>query len=373
MKKISIILIIVVGIFITILSITGLETDRFNEIISQKIVENNNKVSVKLQKIKFKIDIKKLSLFVETNGPTVIYKNIEIPIKNIKAYLDLASFFSSKVNVNKIVILSNELNIQKLKRILIKVKPSNLNSLIVNKVNKGKLFTEIELYLNKKQEISNIITRGKVRELEIVLHDELKFKNSNFDFFADNTDILIKNINGNSDGIFVENGNLQINKGNEINIKSDFDTKLSLSEKNISNYLLYLNIKEILQKKIIINANIKHFFDLSLDKTFKLKKYDYKNKGEANQLFFILNNSIKNIILEKDINQLYFKNITFDTNLNSKDQNELLVNGLYSFENNEFKNFDIINKFSKKIHNIILNVDFNPSLNFEFLNYKKKK
>ena len=372
MKKISIILIIVVGIFITILSITGLETDRFNEIISQKIVENNNKVSVKLQKIKFKIDIKKLSLFVETNGPTVIYKNIEIPIKNIKAYLDLASFFSSKVNVNKIVILSNELNIQKLKRILIKVKPSNLNSLIVNKVNKGKLFTEIELYLNKKQEISNIITRGKVRELEIVLHDELKFKNSNFDFFADNTDILIKNINGNSDGIFVENGNLQINKGNEINIKSDFDTKLSLSEKNISNYLLYLNIKEILQKKIIINANIKHFFDLSLDKTFKLKKYDYKNKGEANQLFFILNNSIKNIILEKDINQLYFKNITFDTNLNSKDQNELLVNGLYSFENNEFKNFDIINKFSKKIHNIILNVDFNPSLNFEFLNYKKK-
>ncbi len=372
MKKISIILIIVVGIFITILSTTGLETDRFNEIISQKIVENNNKVSVKLQKIKFKIDIKKLSLFVETNGPTVIYKNIEIPIKNIKAYLDLASFFSSKVNVNKIVILSNELNIQKLKRILIKVKPSNLNSLIVNKVNKGKLFTEIELYLNKKQEISNIITRGKVRELEIVLHDELKFKNSNFDFFADNTDILIKNINGNSDGIFVENGNLQINKGNEINIKSDFDTKLSLSEKNISNYLLYLNIKEILQKKIIINANIKHFFDLSLDKTFKLKKYDYKNKGEANQLFFILNNSIKNIILEKDINQLYFKNITFDTNLNSKDQNELLVNGLYSFENNEFKNFDIINKFSKKIHNIILNVDFNPSLNFEFLNYKKK-
>ena len=52
MKNISIILILILGIFITILSITGLETDRFNEIISQKIIENNNKVSVKLQKIK---------------------------------------------------------------------------------------------------------------------------------------------------------------------------------------------------------------------------------------------------------------------------------------------------------------------------------
>ncbi len=137
MKKISIIFILILGIFITILSITGFETDRFNEIISQKIIENNNKVSVKLQKIKFKIDIKKLSLFVETNGPIVIYKNIEIPIKNIKAYLDLTSFFSSKINVNKIVISSKELNIQKLKKILIKVKPSNLNSLVINKVKKG--------------------------------------------------------------------------------------------------------------------------------------------------------------------------------------------------------------------------------------------
>ena len=372
MKNISIILILILGIFITILSITGLETDRFNEIISQKIIENNNKVSVKLQKIKFKIDIKKLSLFVETNGPTVIYKNIEIPIKNVKAYLDLTSFFSSKINVNKIVISSKELNIQKLKRILIKVKPSNLNSLVINRVNKGKLFTEIELYLNKKQEISNIITRGKVRELELILYDEIKFKNSNFDFFADNTDILIKNINGNSDGIFVKNGNLQINKGNEINFKSDFDTKLSLSDNNISSYLLYLNTKEILRKKTIVDANIKHFLDFSLDKTFKLKKYSYKNKGEANQLIFTLNNSIKSNILEKDIDQIYFKNITFNTNLNSRNQNELLAKGLYSFKDNEFKNFDIVNKFSKQVQNIILNIDFNPSLNIEFLNYKKE-
>ena len=138
---------------------------------------------------------------METNGPTVIYSNIEIPIKNIKAYFDLTSFFSSKINVNKIVISSNELNIQKLKKILIKVKPSNLNSLIINKVNKGKLFTEIEFYLNEKQEISNIITRGKVRKLELVLYEEIKFKNLNFEFFADNSDILIKNINGNSDGV----------------------------------------------------------------------------------------------------------------------------------------------------------------------------
>ena len=50
----------------------------------------------------------------------------------------------------------------------------------------------------------------------------------------------------------------------------------------------------------------------------------------------------------------------------------MFAKGLYSFENNEFKNFDIVNQFSEKIQNIILNIDFNPSLNFKFLNYKKK-
>ena len=66
---------------IVIFSTTGYETDKFNRIISEKINESNKKISLKLEKIKFKFDIKNLSLFLETNSPDLKYQNLTIPIK----------------------------------------------------------------------------------------------------------------------------------------------------------------------------------------------------------------------------------------------------------------------------------------------------
>jgi len=53
----------------------GIETKRFNNIISQKISENNNDIDLELDTINFKIDIKNFSLFLETKNPNIFYKN----------------------------------------------------------------------------------------------------------------------------------------------------------------------------------------------------------------------------------------------------------------------------------------------------------
>ena len=58
-------LIIFVIITITVLSTAGIETDKFNKIITEKI-NNTKKINLDLKKINFKIDIKQLSLFLET-------------------------------------------------------------------------------------------------------------------------------------------------------------------------------------------------------------------------------------------------------------------------------------------------------------------
>ena len=67
MKKIflsiGLILIIVLSVSILILSTTGFETDKFNKIIASKIEERSKNIFLKLEKVKFKIDIKEVSLF----------------------------------------------------------------------------------------------------------------------------------------------------------------------------------------------------------------------------------------------------------------------------------------------------------------------
>ena len=196
MKKIfitlSLILISFLFFLILILSTKGFETEKFNELISNKVIEKNKHISIKLDKIKFKFDIKNFHLFLETANPNLIYKNLSIPIKNVKVYLDFISLIKSKPKIDKVNISSDEVNIDQLKKIIFKMKPSNLNSLISNKIENGKLIFNLELYFNEDLDIDNFIARGEVKEMNGTINSDLNLKNTNFNFFADSSDILIK-------------------------------------------------------------------------------------------------------------------------------------------------------------------------------------
>ena len=50
-------------------------------IFYQRINNSNNNVKTRLNDIKFKLDIKELSLFLETKNPVIIYRNTPIPTK----------------------------------------------------------------------------------------------------------------------------------------------------------------------------------------------------------------------------------------------------------------------------------------------------
>ena len=58
-----VIIFLILIVAITILPGTGYETDKFNRIVSEKISENDKKVWLSLEKIRFKFDIQNLSLF----------------------------------------------------------------------------------------------------------------------------------------------------------------------------------------------------------------------------------------------------------------------------------------------------------------------
>ena len=62
------------------LSLIGLKTSKFNNIITQKIKKKDPLLVVKLKKIQIKFDIKKFQIYLSTYNPLVNYQNINIPI-----------------------------------------------------------------------------------------------------------------------------------------------------------------------------------------------------------------------------------------------------------------------------------------------------
>ena len=209
-STISIIFITFVILIISILSTVGYETNKFNNFIENKISENNKSVNLKLEKIKFKFDIKKFNLFLGTKTPSLKYKNQNISINSIKVYLDFISLITSKPKINKVNILSKEINLDQLKNILKKTKPSTLNSYIINQVNDGEFIFNLELYFDEDLKINNYITKGEVRDMNTNITKDLIIKKINFNFFADKSDILVKNIKAQMNGVVVKEGNFQI-------------------------------------------------------------------------------------------------------------------------------------------------------------------
>ena len=70
--------------FTIIISTIGINTDRFNDLIIKKINQTNSNINLKLSTIKFKLDVKEISLFIETINPQINYRKIDVPAKKIK-------------------------------------------------------------------------------------------------------------------------------------------------------------------------------------------------------------------------------------------------------------------------------------------------
>ena len=50
--------------FTIIISTIGINTDKFNDLIIKKINQTNSNIDLKLSTIKFKLDVKEISLFI---------------------------------------------------------------------------------------------------------------------------------------------------------------------------------------------------------------------------------------------------------------------------------------------------------------------
>ena len=356
---------------IAVLSTSGLKTKKFNNFISQKINQNNDNIKLTLGAIKFKLDTSELSLFLETQNPIIYYRNTLIPSKNIKVYIDFLSLIKNEAKINKVILNLNQLNTKQLKKISKSFKPSNFKSFINNKLKKGRITTEIEFYLKNKNSLNNFIARGKVFDLTLEPSDGFKLENTSFSFFADKTDILLKNFFSKSEFLTIEEGDLKASLSNEINIETNFNSNINHNGelKNIENLFPdFINFKNLSK----IQANLNNSLSLKFDETYKLKNFQYRNKGKIKKIDINLNELNLNYLTNKKINQLSLIDTDIQTNMSSN-KNSFKIQGKYSLNNNSFLSFEILNKIQNELLNLELIADYDDHLELKILNYIKKK
>ena len=375
MKKLLINLTLVSLLFFIILLITlstiGIKTNKFNEFIKEKTSEKG-KINLELKSIKFKIDPKKLSLFLETENPNINYSDVTIPVQNLKVYVDVLSLIKTRPKIKKINLSLEELDVVQLNKLSRFIKPSNFKSFLNNKIKKGKLITEIEIFLDEDGLFKDFIAKGTIKDLQAEFLGSLNLTNTNLSFFADKNDVLLKNIFGNFEDIKINDGDIKLNLENGIKLNSNFNSKISLNKALLKKYKKFFKKNNFLSQLINLEADLNNNFYVALDKTYKLIEYNYNLSGNLKKGEFLLFEEIENEFMKEAVKKVYLSDIKFQSIFNPQSI-KLNGDGKYSFNNLEFLKISLENNFINNENYLKLNFDFKNSFELDFLNYKKPK
>jgi len=373
-KNIINLVLLLILLFISLLvalSTVGIETNKFNRLISQKVSQTKN-IYLNLETIKFKINPKKLSLFLETQNPEITYRDTFVPVRNMKVYVDFLSLLKSSPEIKKISLILEEIDVSQLNKLSTIIKPSNLKSLLNNKIKKGKLISEIEIFLTKQGDIKDFIARGNIKGLKAQLFSNLMLTKISLNFFADKNDILIKNVFGNIEDIKISDGDIKLNLENGIKLNSNFNSKLNFDEKLVKKYTKFFSKYEFLNNVKSLKANFNNYLSIDLDKTYKVKDYNYKISGNIKESKFELLNSLKNSLITEKIKEIYLSDLQITSIFKPKIIN-LKSEGKYSFNNLDFLKINFENNWKSDLMNLKLNLSYRNSLELGIINYVKPK
>ena len=358
-------------LLISILSTVGIETDKFNKLITNKVADSKN-IKLQLQAINFKLDLRNFSLYIETQNPKINYNNQSIPAENLKAYIDFIPLLKANFKIRKINISLDELNYAQLNDLSKFIKPSNFKNFLNNKIKKVKLISEIELFLGDNGRLKNYIIKGKATDLKADFSKDIMLTNTNLSFFADKEDVLIKNIFGKIDNIEINNGDIKLNLDNGIKLNSNFTSNINLNSEKIKKF------NEVLER-FNLGGNFEEFngvfnnnISVKLDKTYKVTNYDYSLSGKLKKSKIELFHTFKNNFNIEELKEIFLSDAQVDLDI-SKTNFNLGINGKYSFDNLDFLQLDLETSFKNDIREINANFDYKNSFNLDLINYKKPK
>ena len=116
--KILLGIIILIILLISYLSIFGIKTDKFNELIKSEIIKQDKRVNLKLENVFIKLNIIEKSLFLNSKNLSLQIDDQNQKIANVELHVGLETLLRKKNNIKRLIINSEENKITNLPNLL---------------------------------------------------------------------------------------------------------------------------------------------------------------------------------------------------------------------------------------------------------------
>ena len=293
------VIISILSLLIVYLSIFGLETDRLNSLIKNKINQFDKNIEVELKKIRLTLNPLNFKVNAKTISPNVFYKKKIIKLEYIQTQISLISLIKNQIVSSKLKISTKPISLKDLIAFAKVVSKKSELFILETAIKNGQVVVDVELNFDETGKIKNdyeikaILKDGKLKLL-----NNFNFEKINFLLNINNKIFDLKSVN------FVKNNS----KFSSENIKITKDKKDFFIEGNIKNedtilnneLLKFLNID--FQSKGFFNTNFNSNsrFSFSIDKKFKVTNLVLDSNIQVNESEYKIPNFLNNYLEIKD-------------------------------------------------------------------------
>ena len=363
-------LILLIILLTSYLSIFGIKTDKFNEIIKSQIIKQDDRLDLNIKDVFIKLDIKEKSFSINSKNLEIFILKESQKIKNLDILIDIESIIKREDKIKKILINSEENEIDTLLK-FIKAYKINIPVLYLeNSITKGNIIYNISINSNNGDLDQAEIT-GKIIDAKLNILEKEEIDNINFNFEYKNKNLEIVNLNLKNKNTDFVSKNISLNLNNNlINLKGDFENTLNSS---LISRLLNYDIKNYIDEKIILSSS--STFEVELSNKFKIKNYSLDSKINFENININLENKdLKKYIIDFN-NKIIFTKGELFLKVNKENNTAIRVSSKFILdEKNKPKEISL--NYSKS--NLIEKYEFDIDLTeFEIvldqINFYKKK
>ncbi len=362
-------LILVTILLILYVSIIGIKTDKFNDLIISKIREIQPNFNLKINKVSAKLNLFSLTINAKTLGTDLIYRDKLIELENIKSKISLQSLINNQFALSEIMISTKYIPIKNLISLMRTLRNDPKLLIAEQFVESGYIIADLKVEFDENGKINkDYIINGLVNDAQIYFSKK-KISKLNFIF-----QISEKEFNFSDIKLLLNDKNFYLPKLNVQKQKNELIVSGKLNNKDLN--LKKNEIKEFTDNEFL-KTNLKDItFNSVSNFTFKINKnYQIKNlniKSIINLKNLKINNFLeKNLFLPKMKNDISFEKQKIELNY-FKNKISIIGSGNVLLQDNpDIIKYKIINNKNDYKFDINLLISDNP-LVIDFLNYEKE-
>ena len=364
-------IIVIFLVFVLHMTFIGIETNKFNNQIQDKIKNVNKDLEVELKKIKIVLNPFKLKLNIKTFGSEFMLNDKIIELESIKSEISLVSFFQKKYSLENLDVSTKSLEIKNLISFIRKFENTPELFILEKIIKKGYLIADLKLNFDNSGKIKeDFQIKGLIKDLRADILKNYRFENLDLIFNYKKDDLTLQNID-----TLVNNKNfiakkIEIKKVNRnFLINGDFDiAKLVLNSEELNRYF-----RPPLDNFQIENIQLsaKNNFSFKLNKKYRIDNFEIFSDMKIDKMSVFSNDQkgLKKFFpkIKKKLNFLdHLVKVEYS-------KNRLLINGdgkVLLQDENDFINYSISKKKDIFEFNTYLEINDNP-LVLEILNFHK--